>query len=191
MRLTCASKGSGHLYRAVDKEGLRVDFLLTPTRDWAAAAAFLSKAIRTQGFPKKITIDQSGSNTAAIQRYNGAHKTAIRIRPCRYLNNIVEQDHRAVKRMTRPIWGSSPLWRRAVRLPALRSYTQIAKGNWQSSDRSRTRQPNNSTHSLPMGQQPVRVFYVVTYNLRQNPLFSWETSVNTLIPEPPNCGEFL
>ncbi len=88
-------------------------------------------------------------------------RTAIRIRPCRYLNNIVEQDHRAVKRMTRPIWGSSPLWRRAVRLPALRSYTQIAKGNWQSSDRSRTRQPNNSTHSLPMGQQPVRVLYVV------------------------------
>ena len=118
-------------------------------------------------------------------------RSAIMIRPCRYLNNIVEQDHRAVKRMTRPIWGSSPLWRRAVRLPALRSYTQIAKGNWQSSDRSRTRQPNNSTHSLPMGQQPVKVLYVVTYNFRQNPLFSGETSVNTLIPEAPNCGEFL
>ena len=94
-----------YLYRAVDKEGLTVDFLLMPTRDRAAAEAFLRKAIRAQGLPEKITIDQSSSNTAAIQRYNGTHRTAIMIRHCKYLNNIVEQDHRAVKRITQPMLG--------------------------------------------------------------------------------------
>ncbi len=81
-----------YLYRAVDKAGHTVDFLLTPTRDRAAAAAFLHKAIDGQRLPGTITIDQSGSNTAAIQQ-------------CTYLNNRVEQDHRAVKRMTRPMLG--------------------------------------------------------------------------------------
>jgi transposase-like protein len=59
-----------YLYRAVDKDGQTVDFLLTPTRDRDAAEAFLRKAIRTQGLPEKITIDQSGSNTAAITHYH-------------------------------------------------------------------------------------------------------------------------
>ena len=85
-----------YLYRAVDKNGQTVDFLLTPQRDKAAAEAFLRKAIRNQGLPEKITIDQSGSTTAAITRYNRTHKTAIAIRQSKYLNNIVEQDHRAV-----------------------------------------------------------------------------------------------
>ena len=53
-------------YRAVDKEGRTIDFLLTPTRDRDAAEAFLHKAIRIQGLPEKITIDKSGANTAAI-----------------------------------------------------------------------------------------------------------------------------
>src|SRR5262249_13845245 len=57
---------SAYLYRAVDKAGHTIDFLLTPTCDRDAAEAFLHKAIRTQGLPEKITIDQSGSNTAAI-----------------------------------------------------------------------------------------------------------------------------
>jgi transposase-like protein len=93
------------LYRAVDKAGHTVDFLLRPTRDQTAAAAFLRKAIRHHGRPEKITIDQSGSNTAAIQRYNRIHRTAIVIRQCKYLNNLVEQDHRAVKRKVRPMLG--------------------------------------------------------------------------------------
>src|SRR5439155_12702566 len=86
-----------------NKDGHTIDFLLTPTRDRDAAEAFLRKAIRTQGLPEKITIDKSGSNTAAITHYNKTHKTAIVIRHSKYLNNIVEQDHRAVKRLTRPM----------------------------------------------------------------------------------------
>jgi transposase-like protein len=68
------------LYRAVDKEDHTIDFLLMPTRDREAAEAFLRKAIRTQGLPEKITIDQSGSNTVAITHYNKIHKTTIAIR---------------------------------------------------------------------------------------------------------------
>ena len=59
-----------YLYRAVDKEGCTIDFLLTPQRDLDAAEAFLCKAIRTQGLPEKITIDQSGADTAAITHYS-------------------------------------------------------------------------------------------------------------------------
>src|SRR5215471_7527492 len=92
-------KGKGaYLYRAVDKEGHTIDFLLTPTRDRDAAEAFLHKAIRTQGLPEKITIDKSGANTAAITHYNTTHKTTLAPRQCKYLNTIVEQDHRTVKR---------------------------------------------------------------------------------------------
>ena len=94
-----------YLYRAVDKAGHTVDFLLRPPRDRTAAAAFLRQAIRHHGRPETITIDQSGSTTAAIQQYNRMHHTGIAIRQCKYLNNIVEQDHRAVKRLTRPMLG--------------------------------------------------------------------------------------
>ena len=55
--------------------------------------------------PEKITIDGSEANEAAIKRYNEAHGTAIIIRQMKYLNNVVEQDHRAVKRVTRPMLG--------------------------------------------------------------------------------------
>jgi putative transposase len=55
--------------------------------------------------PEKITIDGSVANEAAIKRYNEEHGTAIAIRQVKYLNNIVEQDHRGVKRITRPMLG--------------------------------------------------------------------------------------
>ena len=83
---------------------------MTPNRDRDAAEAFLRKAIHNQRIPEKITIDQSGSNTAAIKRYNRTHKTGIVIRQCKYLNNIVEQDHRAVKRKVRPMLGFKSFW---------------------------------------------------------------------------------
>ncbi|HEY5870096.1 MAG TPA: IS6 family transposase, partial [Candidatus Tectomicrobia bacterium] len=94
-----------YLYRAVDKYGQTIDFLLTEHRDTEAALRFLKKAIRRHGLPEIITIDGSDANEAAIKRYNEAHGTAIAIRQVKYLNNIVEQDHRGVKRVTRPILG--------------------------------------------------------------------------------------
>jgi len=94
-----------YLYRAVDKQGQTIDFLLTEHRDEQAAKRFLTKAIRRHGVPEKITIDGSAATEAAIKSYNEEHGTAITIRKIKYLNNIVEQDHRAVKRVTRPMLG--------------------------------------------------------------------------------------
>src|SRR5215475_8406475 len=94
-----------YLYRAVDKQGQTIDFLLTEHRDEEAALRFLKKAIRRHGVPEKITIDGSAANEAAIKSYNAEHGTAIVIRQTKYLNNIVEQDHRGVKRVTRPMLG--------------------------------------------------------------------------------------
>ena len=94
-----------YLYRAVDKTGQTIDFLLTKHRDERAAKRFLTKAIRRHGVPEKITIDGSAANEAAIKSYNADHGTAIAIRKVKYLNNIVEQDHRGVKRVTRPMLG--------------------------------------------------------------------------------------
>ena len=94
-----------YLYRAVDKTGQTIDFLLTAQRDEQAAKRFLTKAIRRHGVPEKITIDGSAANEAAIKSYNEEHGTAVVIRKIKYLNNIVEQDHRGVKRITRPMLG--------------------------------------------------------------------------------------
>jgi putative transposase len=94
-----------YLYRAVDKHGHTIDFLLTEQRDEPAATRFLTKAIRRHGVPEKITIDGSEANAAAIRGYNEAHGTAMIIRQVKYLTNVVEQDHRAVKRVTRPMLG--------------------------------------------------------------------------------------
>jgi putative transposase len=73
--------------------------------DTEAALRFLKKAIRRNGAPETSTIDGSEANKAAIKRYNEEHGTIIIIRQVKYLNNIVEQDHRAVKRITRPMLG--------------------------------------------------------------------------------------
>jgi transposase-like protein len=94
-----------YLYRAVDKHSQTIDFLLTEHRDKEAALRFLKKAIRRNGLPETIIIDGSDTNEAAIKSYNEEHGTTISIRQVKYLNNIVEQDHRAVKRVTRPMLG--------------------------------------------------------------------------------------
>jgi putative transposase len=99
-------KGEWHyLYRTVDKRGQTIDCLLTAQRDQEAALCFLKRAIRRNGVPKTITIDGSEANASAIKHYNNAYGTAIIKRQVKYLNNVVEQDHCAVKRMTRPMQG--------------------------------------------------------------------------------------
>jgi putative transposase len=92
-----------YLYRAVDKEGKTVDFLLTAKRDKAAALRFFDKAMKASGVPEKVTMDKSGANKAAMDVINAGRETAIVVRQVKYLNNIVEQDHRAIKRVTKPM----------------------------------------------------------------------------------------
>jgi len=83
-----------YLYRAVDKQSNTVDFLLTKRRQRISAHKFLIKAIANNGKPELINIDKSGANTSAIELYNRRNYSRIKIRQCKYLNNIVEQDHR-------------------------------------------------------------------------------------------------
>ena len=92
-----------YLHRAVDKQGKTVDFLLTAKRDKAAAMRFFDKAMQANDVPEKVTIDKSGANKAAIDEINASSRTPIIVRQVKYLNNIVEQDHRAVKRFTKPM----------------------------------------------------------------------------------------
>jgi len=92
-----------YLYRAVDKEGKTVDFLLTAKPGKAAALQFFDKAMKASGVPEKVTMYKSGANKTAIDEINTGHETPILVWQVKYLNNIVEQDHRAVKRVTKPM----------------------------------------------------------------------------------------
>jgi transposase-like protein len=89
--------------RAVDKQGKTVDFLLTAKCDMVAAKRFFDKAMGANGEPGKIAMDKSGANKAAIDAINAGRDGPIVVRQVKYLNNIVEQDHRAIKRVTRPM----------------------------------------------------------------------------------------
>jgi putative transposase len=120
-----------YLYRAVDKAGTTVDFLLTAKRDRKAALRFLRKAIKWNGTPEKITIDKSGANTAAIESHNAVTEAGIEIRQIKYLNNIVEQDHRAIKRLVRPMLGFKSFRSAAVTLAGIELMQLIRKGQLQ------------------------------------------------------------
>ena len=94
-----------YLYRAVDRARDTIDFLLRVHRDLAAARRLLECAIDLHGVPEKITIDKSGANTVAIQNLRVDSCVDIETRQSKYLNNIVDQDHRANKRIVRPMLG--------------------------------------------------------------------------------------
>ena len=134
-----------YLYRAVDKAGATVDFLLTAKRDRKAALRFLCKAIGQNGMPEKITIDKSGANTAAIESYNKDHDADIEIRQVKYLNNIVEQDHRAVKRLVRPMLGFKSFRSAHVTLTGIELMHMIQKGQLRTAGKVR---PAEAFYSL-------------------------------------------
>ena len=94
-----------YLYRAVDKDGQTIDFLLTAHRDQKAARRCLQQAVRQHGLPDKVTIDKSGANTAALAALQEETGQAIEIRQHQYLNHLVEPDHRSIKRIVRPMLG--------------------------------------------------------------------------------------
>ena len=106
-------KGKWHyLYRAEDKDGDTLDFMLSEKRDEVAAFRFLKKVIGSSGVPDKINVDKSGSNEAAIIRLNlmlfklGLWPAVwVECRQVKYLNNMVEQDHRFIKWRTKPMLG--------------------------------------------------------------------------------------
>jgi putative transposase len=103
-----------YLYRAIDSQGDTVEFWFSERRNLTAAKRFLSKALKRHGRPERIVIDGSQTNREAILSCDTTDRLAdrarrklkpIRIRQSRYLNNRIEQDHRAVKRRVRPMLG--------------------------------------------------------------------------------------
>jgi putative transposase len=103
-----------YLYRAVDKFGKTIDFKLSEKRDKKSAFLFFQKCITQHELPEKVTMDKSGSNKAAIDLINlqlslffiltGIWQL-IKVRQIKYLNNLVEQDHQSIKKITKPMMG--------------------------------------------------------------------------------------
>ena len=99
-----------YLYRAVDRDGQTLDFMLSERRDTTAARRLFKRAIDINCAPDRVAIDKSGANLADLQGLNVILKFTgsgriINIVRSKYLNNIVEQDHRFIKTITRPMLG--------------------------------------------------------------------------------------
>lgn len=127
-----------YLYRAVDKAGSTVDFLLRAHRDKAAARRYFEKAIDRNGAPETVTMDKSGANLAALQAINAERQTPIKVRQVNYLNNIVEQDHRAIKRRIRPMMGFKDFRCARLILLGIETMHMIRKGQMKDNGVTRT-----------------------------------------------------
>ncbi|EIC83146.1 ISYps1 transposase [Serratia sp. M24T3] len=125
-----------YLYRAVDTAGQTIDFLLTAKRDAAAALRFFRKAVRHHGEPEVVTIDKSGANTAALTTLNAVKSVdeSIRVRQSKYLNNLIEQDHRNIKRRIRLMTGFKSFRRAQTVLAGIELVHMIRKGQYQHPD---------------------------------------------------------
>ena len=123
-----------YLYRAVDKEGKTIDFMLSETRDRPAVLKFFKKSIGSSGLPQKVNIDKSGSHTAALERINnllfiyGLWHLLIEIRRIKYLNNMVEQDHRGIKNITKYTLGFKSFESAEATIAGIELHRMLKKG---------------------------------------------------------------
>jgi len=121
-----------YLYRAVDSRGQTIDFLLSAKRDAAAAKRFFRKALGQPHTvnPRSITVDKNPAYpkpTAEMKRDAELWRFS-RLRQVKFLNNIVEQDHRRVKRLTRPGLGFGGFWTARRTLAGFEAMAMIRKG---------------------------------------------------------------
>ena len=119
-----------YLYRAVDSFGNTIEFLLRKHRDAVAAKAFFRKAFKNHGLPKKVTIDKSGSNISALNSANKEldEKQQIEVRQIKYLNNIIEQDHRFIKKRIKPMLGFKSFHSARITIAGIENIRMIQKG---------------------------------------------------------------
>ena len=98
-----------YLFRAVDSTGDTIDFLLSPRRDVGAAKRFFQKALCSAHHPRPrvVNVDGNPAYPKAIEELKRTRELGrrCRCRPIRYLNNVVEQDHRVIKRRVRAMQG--------------------------------------------------------------------------------------
>ncbi len=118
-----------YLYRAVDKQGRTVDFLLSAKRDVAAAKRFFHKAMKNNGAPRIITLDRYAASHRAITelKSEGTMPRRVRVRFSKYLNNGIEQDHRRVKQRIRPMLGFKRFDTAAVTISGIELAAKIRK----------------------------------------------------------------
>ena len=121
-----------YVYRAVDSTGATIDFLLSTRRDAAAAKRFFQKALRWPGHPRPrvINVDGHPSYPKVISelKRTGELGRRCRCRPVRYLNNIVEQDHRAIKGRVRAGQGFRAFHSAWRTLQGIETMNMIRKG---------------------------------------------------------------
>src|SRR6202047_2990011 len=122
-----------YLYRAVDKEGDTVDFLLRAKRDVAAAKAFFRRALQRQGqLPHKITLDgyQASHRGAAEALSEHPEGNQCKIRSSKYVDNLIEQDHRSIKLRLGPMLGLKHFRRAATNIAGIQLLPRIRKGQF-------------------------------------------------------------
>ena len=122
-----------YLYRAVDKEGKTVDFLLRAKRDVAAAKAFFRRAFKSQGrLPRAITLDGYQASHRAALEILGEHRRSkrVQIRSSKYLNNLIEQDHRSIKLRLGPMLGLKRFQRASITIAGIELMHRIRKGQF-------------------------------------------------------------
>jgi len=119
-----------YLYRAVDSLGNTIEFLLRKHRDADAAKAFFRKAFKYNGHPEKIAIDKSVSNISALKAANKRlpKDQQIEVRQVKYLNNIVEQDHRFIKKRTKLTLGFKSFRSAKITITGIENIRIIQKG---------------------------------------------------------------
>jgi len=104
----------------------------------AAAKRYFEKAIARNGEPETVTIDKSGANLAALEALNAERDTPIKVRQNKYLNNLIEQDHRAIKRRTRPMLGFKNFRCACIILSGIETMHMIRKGQMKADRVTRT-----------------------------------------------------
>lgn len=119
-----------YLYRAIDSCGDTIEFLLRKHRDAAAAKAFFRKAFKTNDIPKKVVIDKSSSNTFALNDFNKnlPKEQKIKILQNKYLNNLIEQDHRFITKRTKPMLGFKSFRSAKTTIAGIENIRMIQKG---------------------------------------------------------------
>ena len=122
-----------YLYRAVDREGRTVDFRLSARRDVVAAKAFFRKAIKSHGLlPRTITLDGYAASRRAVRemKANGELPDNTTLRSSKYLNNLIEQDHRGVKLRIGPMLGFKLFGTAAITIAGIELLRRIQKGQF-------------------------------------------------------------